>query len=396
MSAERKLNFAILDSIRGIAALYVTAFHCKATLFIGGFEYVKKYPLTTFSWDTFVLLIMRFFTLGFEFVIVFFVLSGFCIAHSIMHSKTLSGFFIRRLVRIYPPYVAAIGYALIVFWITLKAHPDWYNCEQSGIVYTYLCNSIEFASFHTVVNNLLYNNSGIFIAQFWSLPHELLFYVSIPLTCFLFEKNRVTGLWCFVLFSLAGYIFSLYTTGIYLPDGGADNGLIHLLENFWFTYSIYFSVGILLYLYYGRLYKKFLIARRWILWGVLFFLVMLMSALKFKLGVSSKLSLLLAVITSCLLIVNFQYFNIRLRLFEFIGRFSYTLYVTHVASIYLMACIIGFFVRDISAIYNKYYWLLAIVPCVIIARLLYFLCEYPTLGMLQRMRSDKSAVSQKP
>ena len=73
-------DFEILDSIRGIAALVVVVAHCRGTLWIGGGEFAKMFPRDTWSfWDYLVFGFSMFTRLSVEFVIVFFILSGFSI-----------------------------------------------------------------------------------------------------------------------------------------------------------------------------------------------------------------------------------------------------------------------------------------------------------------------------
>ena len=45
----RKEDFEILDSIRGIASLYVVIAHCRGVLWIGGSEYMKIFPMETWG-----------------------------------------------------------------------------------------------------------------------------------------------------------------------------------------------------------------------------------------------------------------------------------------------------------------------------------------------------------
>ena len=73
-----RLPFDILDSIRGIAAVYVCIAHCRGVLWIGGSEFLNLFPRST--WDVGDYLMFGFSMLSrlaVEFVIVFFVLSGF-------------------------------------------------------------------------------------------------------------------------------------------------------------------------------------------------------------------------------------------------------------------------------------------------------------------------------
>src|SRR5688572_9599050 len=128
MLEKRKIPFDILDSIRGIAALYVAIAHCRGSLWIGGTEYLKMFPRDGWgAWDYAMVGTSMLTRLAVEFVIVFFVLSGFSIAHSLSANKSPLQFYQRRFIRIYPSYVVALAWAGLVYLVTRYWHPEWYD-----------------------------------------------------------------------------------------------------------------------------------------------------------------------------------------------------------------------------------------------------------------------------
>src|SRR5690349_10958843 len=118
----KKINFNILESLRGLAALYVCIGHCRAVLWIGGTEYVKQNPSLS-AIDYAILAINMTTRLSSEFVIVFFVLSGFSIAHSLRNSKAPLPFYKRRFIRLYPPYIAALLWGMLTIGIIQLINP---------------------------------------------------------------------------------------------------------------------------------------------------------------------------------------------------------------------------------------------------------------------------------
>ncbi len=102
-------HFLFLDALRGIASLWVFIYHLKA-------------------WNQFNLVLDRLpgwiKVIGFEWgqyaVMVFFVLSGFVMAHSLQHAvitpKYLLNFSLRRWLRLSPAYYGAIVLACLVSW----------------------------------------------------------------------------------------------------------------------------------------------------------------------------------------------------------------------------------------------------------------------------------------
>src|SRR3982751_2712005 len=98
---KRKIDFDILESLRGLAALYVCIGHSRANLWIGGEQYMKLHPADTLGFKDYLLLGLNMLTrLSTEFVIVFFVLSGFSIAHSLRKNTNAAPFYKRRFVRL--------------------------------------------------------------------------------------------------------------------------------------------------------------------------------------------------------------------------------------------------------------------------------------------------------
>ena len=112
------IDFTILDGLRGIAAVYVVFNHARGNLFIGGLKYaqIKSVSLWSMS-EKLYFSALQCTALGREFVILFFILSGFSIAFSLNGKPKVSGFYIRRLIRIYPPYLIALIWAFLYLWL---------------------------------------------------------------------------------------------------------------------------------------------------------------------------------------------------------------------------------------------------------------------------------------
>ena len=118
-------RFASLDALRGVAALLVLSFHCwKLGLFgdLGGVQWKLM------TWTPLNLLVS-----GRPWVILFFVLSGFVLACSLERTATLDyrGFLIRRLCRVYLPFVASIALSVVLYELVRPAPiPElgrWFN-----------------------------------------------------------------------------------------------------------------------------------------------------------------------------------------------------------------------------------------------------------------------------
>lgn len=101
-------HFHFLDALRGLAALWVVLFHLSVAQVLPS---VEEGGAGGFMWLT----VFRRGGLG---VAVFFVLSGFVIAHSLRHGlgsrRALRSFATGRLLRLTPPYWAAIVVAIVI------------------------------------------------------------------------------------------------------------------------------------------------------------------------------------------------------------------------------------------------------------------------------------------
>lgn len=98
--SRRSQRFVFVDALRGLAAMWVLLFHTFESKHMANLE--QSLP----EWTA------QFFHTGHMGVIIFFVLSGFVIAHSVDRSRVgaryAGWFMLRRAVRLDPPYWASI------------------------------------------------------------------------------------------------------------------------------------------------------------------------------------------------------------------------------------------------------------------------------------------------
>ena len=83
-------NFSILDALRSFAVLNVCIAHARGLLWMGMGQYLKLNPYNTWKfYDYAVAALMSLTKLSAEFVIFFFVLSGFSIVHSLVKQSVM-------------------------------------------------------------------------------------------------------------------------------------------------------------------------------------------------------------------------------------------------------------------------------------------------------------------
>jgi len=359
-----KPNFLILDCLRGIAAFYVVINHCRGNLLIGGSELAEITPIDQWGiWTKAYYALLRLTSLGTEFVVVFFVLSGYSIAYSLYKKPVLKYFFLKRFIRLYPPYVAALVWAALVFWLIAKYFPS-FNLDLKSV----------FDNWKSIAYNMFYISEGAYISQFWSLAHEVIFYLLAPLA--LLKRNYYYIL--SVLFYLSGLIIGL--------NEFTGNSI---LTKFLFDYNIYFTVGIWLFHNYKTVQKIFSCNKiKTYLIFIVFFVTMVI--LKYVIGEYNKITPFLAALLSVFLIINFQTNNIKSNILLFLGGMSYTLYITHFASIKFFNLLLlksGFVQLDTNIV-NPFIWIIGALFCIVISFVFYNIAERPTKLVLARLRKS--------
>jgi len=163
-SATWRPRYELLDGLRGLAALTVVLHHLQV------------------------------FGAGHFAVMVFFVISGYCItaaAESCRQSGIGFGAFMRRRVtRIYPPYLLAIAFFTLtrLAKIALGEHND---LRRSVVVWVQNLTLTQWVSdvFHPVASST--DNKTLFVTAFWSLNYEEQFYFVMAIALLLAIRRRV-------------------------------------------------------------------------------------------------------------------------------------------------------------------------------------------------------------
>jgi peptidoglycan/LPS O-acetylase OafA/YrhL len=360
------INFKTLEILRGLAAFYVVINHSRGTLIIGGGELAQVIPMG--QWSIFRKVYYGFLqltSLGPEAVIIFFVLSGFSIAHSLKNNVSILGFYKKRLIRLYLPYGLALIYAALIFILINET----INLNQPSV----------FDTFNSFIKNMLYMPSGALIPQFWSLPLEVIFYILAPAILFSHKTIKYYYILSFVAF-VGSFIYSISN----IPH-------TYVITKFLLDNNIYFALGIFAYRNINLFEKHKAFFKVKTLWLLSIILIPSMILLNLKFGYFNKITFSLAAIYSICLLGVFLTNNITSRVFQYLGKISYTLYVTHFASILLMVYFLHKldFIDGNSKILNPYIWPIGIPVSLLAAIPLYYIGEYPTTKLLNHLRSKK-------
>lgn len=340
-----------LDFLRGIAALYVLVCHTRGAFYIGGQRLLAK-PGADW-WDYLAVGALQATSLGTEFVILFFVLSGFAMAHSVTRSASAPQFYLKRVIRIWPPYLAATGLAAVV-----------------GILVG--AEDIQ----DKAVQVAFYIEPGTSVTpQFWSLPYEVVFYALCPFI--LANQKRIH--WH------AGTAVAL-TIVMILSLGPSLNPSPYFALNFLGNELLYFAAGALAYHHIAKLPR---LSGGQLATATLL-LLPFVYGVKMAVGDTNAWSSLLMVLLTVLAIRNLPERVYQIR-WANLGYCSYSIYIFHYALLALIAWTIRLWGIEAGDIENPFAWLL-VLPIVLGGSMLfYFITERPCNQLLDRIRARERA-----
>lgn len=360
-----------LDFLRGAAALYVVFGHARGHLFAGGSTLASTGELGWF--DYLMLAILQSTSLGTEAVMLFFVLSGFAMAHSFSRSESLTSFYQKRAWRIWPPYLAAVALAFCFAAVVLRssqanAVTDAIRNSQWGVA-----EALQMMFYIQVDTELT--------AQFWSLPQEVMFYLLCPLL--LSTKSRVLMFLSFSIILTGG---GIWVNGVY-SDPTVGGGVVY---RHFCTLLVFFMVGASAYHYQdlipnisGRILLFFFIASFVGIWYVKYIV----------LDGWNILSSLMTVPLALVLIKNVPAELYKKGWLNW-GRFSYSLYLVHMQVIVLIGYILAR-AGDIEQAQMTSYWLwsLAVPPVVGFSWLFYQFTEKRCDAVLTKIRQREKELA---
>jgi peptidoglycan/LPS O-acetylase OafA/YrhL len=375
-SGDAPHAFASLEQLRGLLALYVVIAHSRAILWIGLREATISGIRDTYSgFERFMASFNMLSRFGNEAVIVFFVLSGFSIAHALRWAPNPSRFFFRRFLRLYPVKFAGICWALLVFALAVRLCPELLHMDTPyGL-------NMRFASPVVILKNISYMPEGELVRPLWSLPHEMFFYLLAP---FLAPRPRAFLLVSFVTWAVG--VFGVYTLALTL----SPTALPSFLVQFVFHYMVLFALGIVLYAHYDTIVRWVQTHRKLAAaLGIVTALVTLGLQLRFNYAYVNVRDLLTGLL-GVGVVMLFIRLRIKSRPLDRLGRQSYSLYVCHMPTIIALSVIMKSVGLTELNEPRPWVWLLAVPACVLVAELLFRSVERPVRTYLERTRKYMS------
>jgi len=359
------MNFnPALQGLRGLAALSVLLFHWNGTFHVLGTR-LKEVSFMGTHWDLF--FFVRYGWVGVDW---FFVLSGFLLAGTLwkkpIDARAIRHFWRRRFLRIYPALWVHVLGLLFILWVVGR---------------------LTDFSWHQFLSNMalwvapLPGGGARYNAVFWTLPIELMFYMTLPFLVLLYRQVGIgpflaitasltvgwrigvvwagqTG-WPFLTGSLAGTTLPgtlfLFTIGVAINHFTID------LSNRW-RYGL---LAVLTLLYYG--WFKLLLAMRDVLersdWPML----------NWDIGLVIIIAAMLALLVKPLPGMGW----LASRPLVWLGDVSYGIYLWHFPVVRLMPKLFpGTFVTALDCVYALA-WCLAIT--LLLASASFYLIERPAM-----------------
>ena len=354
MNEKKTLNrFAYVDTLRGLAALYVLFYHLAL---------LPNPDLEVPYWAKRIVLS------GGTGVTLFFVVSAFTLCYSMRARSNgpdyIYGFYVRRIFRIVP---------LFYVWVVISLIRDAYLYGAKRSLVDVLLSSF-------FVFNLIPGKEAGFVWASWTLGVEMLFYMIFPLV-FRFVTDYRRALSLFLITIVTSSAFEYILVYLQLPDVQ-----LHRYYHFSFLHQLpIFAAGVLaFYLYEGFIKDKQIDSS----WGIVLlgmFLFIYIALLGGKLNVVMDSLYWQAIAYGCLLL-GLSIFPWRLvvnKFTGFLGLISYSFYLSHTTVITVFRPLYSnFYSLEIPTTFRFFFSAATTVAVVIlISYISYKLIEEPGMNL---------------
>lgn len=329
-----------LDSLRGLASISVVISH-----FVLAYRLDLKFKLINYS-------PLHFFYDGFAAVTFFFVLSGYVLTVSLKNRESIEliTFYLKRIFRIFPSYLVVLIVSLFLysFFKVINTNPD-----SSVWINSFWDKPLNFINFTKQIFFIVPDvNFAELVCQNWSLNVEMKFSFLIPFLFIIYRKTNfiftlVFNIVLYYLFNLPVYIFH-FSLGITLAMN-QDSILIYLekikkskkliLVSFIILFYTYRYTFPMYYYYYFREQSYFL-GNEDLIWAIT--------------GLGSFL-----ILSYCFISIRFQKI-LNLFFLKFIGKISYSIYLTHMMLLIFGVPILIKYLNDIGLTDVYVIWVLSL------------------------------------
>lgn len=346
-------RFAFIDALRGFASLSVVLYHAYEGGHIAGV--LALLP----AW---VARVLKQGDLG---IAVFFVLSGFVIAHSVAGSRVTFSFagrfMLRRSIRLDPPYWLAIGLAIAFAYLSARFVPGkqlpQLSLAQLAAHILYLQENLGYPEINPV---------------FWTLCLEVQFYLVYVLLLALSRNDpakpmqgRATAL----TFAAAALISLLWPLGI-LTDGPYRGSFLPLWHGFLAGAGAYWA------------WRSPAITSCYLAYTAVLLVAGTLRGDAFTIACALTALGLWAVAARGRL-----YSALDWRWLQTLGAISYSLYLTH-NPITGATFRVGYMLTGRSPFLEVVWWIMATAACIAFAFAMWWLVERPSIRLARRIRLE--------
>jgi len=222
-----------------------------------------RYPLTSQP-DAIEHWSLGLFPTGHIAVCIFFVISGYCVTQSEIHTSSVFSYIMKRTLRIFPGLFFALLFTAFVVGpvVTSLTVADYFLTPQTYYFFDYLK---LYPPYHTTLPGVFMQNPYKEAnASLWTLAYEFTMYLWVIIAIFLFKSS---WRWFILIFSFFFFFFCFFYEkflgNIFVPFIHLD--LFHLVD-----FGMYFVLGMLAYIYRHSFHFYW--------WGVLVALLVWMGA----------------------------------------------------------------------------------------------------------------------
>ena len=355
-----------LETLRGLAAIYVLFHHARSFLWLGYSNGYLKHPDLFNLPDKLLVYFFSLFIYGHQAVIFFFVLSGFAI-HFKYADRLSKGdtsfnyldYIKRRIKRIYPPFM----FALLLTFVLDMVGRNIYTLTIDNSPLQVVKNNFNFETLLLNVFFLINNDLNLWgsNAALWSLKYEWWFYMIYPLMFLCLKKSTL------VTFLIVAILFAISFIKHIWP--------VELLKDI-FAYLITWFLGVMLAeTYFKRIRFDFLYLSPLLL--ILPILIFTNGKYNSFLEDFGWALVFMSIIGFVLWLNQRKKMPSIIKKYKELGAFSFTLYVIHIPILILLRTIM--FKNLGAASYTFVYVFVGIIVSLISAYAIHFLVEKPFL-----------------